>query len=299
VDVAVEAGLNDLHPHASALFLDLDNDGDQDLVVGGDGGVNLYENLGALRFHKRARLPFSSTVDSMAAADYDNDGRVDLYLCGHTASHPDQEESVLGIPVPVYDAQNGQPNLLLRNEGNWRFSDVTEVSGMGENNTRFTYAAAWEDFDNDGDQDLYVANDFGRNNLYRNDGGRFHDIAARAGVEDISSGMSVSWADYNRDGRMDVYVGNMFSGAGNRVTYQRQFRPGSDPQSLDYLRRMARGNSLFENRGGGVFEDVSVEMGVTMGRWAWASRFVDLNNDGWEDLAIVNGFVTNINPDDL
>ncbi len=84
-------------------------------------------------------------------------------------------------------------------------------------------AASWEDYDQDGDLDLYVANDFGRNNLYRNDDGQFVDVAAEAGVEDISAGMSVSWGDYNNDGQADLYVGNMFSSAGNRVTYQRQF----------------------------------------------------------------------------
>ena len=68
----------------------------------------------------------------------------------------------------------------------------------------FTITAA--DYDNDGDQDLYVANDYGRNNLYRNDNGHFSDVAHVAGVEDISAGMSVSWGDYNHDGHMDLYV---------------------------------------------------------------------------------------------
>ncbi len=298
-DVASLAGLDSLDPHSSALWLDLDNDADQDLVVAGDGGAMVYENRGALQFVKRAKLPFSSTVDSMAAADYDGDQLIDLYFCGHTAANAHQQESVLGVPIPVYDAENGQANLLVRNEGGFRFSDATERSGLDVNNSRFSYAAAWEDFDNDGDQDLYVANDFGRNNLYLNTGGVFTDIAASAGVEDISSGMSVSWADYNRDGYMDLYVGNMFSSAGNRIAYQRQFREGSDAESQGFIRRMARGNTLFENRGHGGFRDVSVDLGVTMGRWAWSSRFIDLNGDGWEDLAIANGFVTNVTPDDL
>lgn len=298
-DIASKTGLDSLDPTSSALILDLDNDGDQDLITGGDGGAAIYENQGKLTFALRARIPFSSVIDSMAAADFNNDSLIDFYLCGHTAAGAEQSESVLGVPLPVYDAENGPPNMLIRNIGGWKFEDVTEPTGLDKNNTRFTYAAAWEDFDNDGDQDLYVANDFGRNNLYRNDNGTFQDVAPDTGTEDISSGMSVSWADYNRDGWMDVYVGNMFSSAGNRVAYQRKFREGANENELGSIRRMARGNSLFGNRGPSGFADVSVESGLTMGRWAWASKFVDFNNDGWEDVAIVNGFVSNQAEDDL
>ena len=95
--------------------------------------------------------------------------------------------------------------------------DVTQETGLNQNNSRYTLSASWNDFDLDGDQDLYVANDFGRNNLYRNDEGKFIDIAAEAGVEDLSAGMGVCWGDYNQDGLMDLYVSNMFSSAGNRV----------------------------------------------------------------------------------
>ena len=160
-------------------------------------------------------------------------------------------------------------------------------------------AAAWDDYDNDGDQDLYVANDFGRNNLYQNVGGRFTDVAAQAGVEDIATGMSVSWGDYNRDGLMDVYVGNMYSSAGNRVTYQRKLIETQSDQVVAQVQRMARGNTLFANVGDHAFRDVSELAAVTMGRWAWASKFVDLNNDGWQDLVITNGYVTNTDSGDL
>ena len=299
IDRATASGLDWIDPFSSALFIDLDNDGDQDLVLGGDASVMFFANDGGGSFTDTLQVPFPTMVDSMAAADYDGNSFVDIYVCGHTPPGKDQSESVLGLPVPFYDANNGQPNILLKNIGNWRFEDVTETVGLNQNNARFSYAAAWEDYDNDGDLDLYVANDFGRNNLYRNTDGAFVDVAADAGVEDISSGMSADWADYDNDGWMDLYVGNMFSGAGNRITYQRHFRPGENDLKLSQMRRMARGNSLFRNTGTGRFQDVSEAANVTMGRWSWGSKFVDLNNDGWEDLVIGNGFVTARRHDDL
>ena len=298
-NAATESGLNSLAVSSSALLLDLDNDGDSDLVLGGEGSIRFFANNGQGEFAMRNRLEFPSRVESMAAADYDQDGWVDLYACGHTQSTQDQSESVLGIPIPVFDAQNGQPNLLVRNLGAWQFLDATRQAGLMSNNNRFSYAAAWEDYDNDGDQDLYVANDFGRNNLYRNDDGKFQDVAAQAGVEDIASGMSVAWADYNQDGWMDLYVGNMFSSAGNRLTYQRRYQIGEGRDHVDKLQRMARGNTLFINQGDGHFTDETLHSGTSMGRWAWSSVFADVNNDGREDLLIANGFVTNSRLDDL
>ena len=189
--------------------------------------------------------------------------------------------------------------MLLANLGGFRFGDVTAQVGLDQNNTRWSFAAAWEDFDRDGDPDLYVANDFGRNSLYRNDSGRFTDVAAGAGVEDMAAGMSVAWGDFNRDGGADLYIGNMFSAAGNRVSYQRQFAPGAG--DVPGLQRMARGNTLFAAAGDGAgnFTDVSVAAGVTAGDWAWSSAFADLNNDGWQDLVVANGYLTNSRQDDL
>ena len=124
-------------------------------------------------------------------------------------------------------------------------------------------------------------------------------MAAEAGVEDISAGMSVTWGDYNHDGLMDLYVSNMFSSAGNRVTYQRQFKPAAESDTRAAFQRHARGNSLFENAGDGTFRDVSDDAGVTMGRWAWASLFVDINNDSYEDLLVANGLRTGEDTGDL
>ncbi len=297
-EVSASAGVDFLDPSRSALFADFDNDGDQDLAVELDPHVLLLENDGQARFTERARASAPSTT-SLSAADFDADGDLDLYCCGYVL--PD---SANVTPLPYHDANNGRPNTLLRNDGAragepWSFVDATRESGLDENNRRFSFASSWEDYDDDGDLDCYVANDFGRNNLYRNESGRFRDVAAEAGVEDLAAGMGVSWADYDLDGDFDLYVSNMFSSAGERVAYQRRFLDGADAATRAGFQRHARGNSLFRNRGDGTFEDVSELAGVTMGRWAWGSIFTELDEDGWPDLFVPNGFVTGSDPADL
>ena len=199
-----------------------------------------------------------------------------------------------------HDAENGAANSLFHNDsagaGELAFTAVTQATGLDQNNRRWSFAASLEDFDDDGDQDLYVANYYGRNNLYRNESDpdgriRFVDIASTAGVEDSASGMSVAWGDYDRDGRMDVYVSNMFSAAGSRITSQDKFKTGTDDRIRDRFRRFARGNSLFRNAGD-QFEDVSIAANVNLGRWAWGSNFVDVNNDSWLDLVVANGYLS-------
>jgi hypothetical protein len=210
--------------------------------------------------------------------------------------------------VPYHDANNGAPNFLLHNEGKFKFTNATEATGMGVNNRKFTNAAAWEDFDNDGDMDLYCANDFGRKNLYRNDlikdgkrngAATFVDIATEAGVPDLGAGMSAAWADYNHDGHMDLYVANMFSSAGRRIASQKNFKADDTEENRKGLLRLARGNSLFKNNGNGTFEDLGESSGTFLGRWAWASLFADFNNDSWEDIYVCNGFYTRPDPGDL
>ncbi len=292
LDVSAQAAVDYLELTRSALAIDLDNDGDQDLVAVRSAHLVVLANDGTARFHPAAVLPLEGAV-SASAADFDGDGDLDLYGTGYR--NPDE-----GLPpTPYYDANNGQRNRLYRNDGGLELTDVTVEVGLDRNNSRFSFAAVWEDYDDDGDPDLYVANDFGRNNLYRNTDGMFSDVAAEAGVEDISAGMGASWGDFDRDGRMDLYVSNMFSSAGGRVTYQRRFRTDEDATTRDYYRRHTRGNSLFRNAGDGGFTDVSEEAGVTMGRWAWGARFADLDNDGWPDIVVPNGFLTNDLTDDL
>ncbi|MCP4847893.1 MAG: VCBS repeat-containing protein [Verrucomicrobiaceae bacterium] len=285
---------------ASALILDFDNDGDCDLAVSQDFKILFMDNLGEARFELALGLSTHAQTFSISAADFDLDGDLDLFLCGYNPAADRSESGALGEPLPYHDAQNGGRNMLLRNDGDWEFVEVTAAVGLDQNNNRFSFAASWEDYDNDGDPDLYVSNDYGRNNLYRNDGGMFIDVAAKLGVEDMSAGMSANWADFNRDGALDLYISNMFSSAGNRITYQRQFKPGAGDKLIAGYRRHARGNSLFEGRlDGGQFRDASVSAGVTMGRWAWGSRFADINNDGWQDLVVANGFISAPDTGDL
>ena len=200
-DASARAGVDWLDTTRSALLLDLDNDGDQDLVCGISRHLLVMENDGTGKFTLRSSPAAPQRTYSICAADYDNDGDLDIYACGYTR-HEDFLNnplvSVLSIPTPYHDARNGGPNVLLRNDGDFNFSDATQASGLNDNNDRFSHAAVWEDFDNDGDIDLYVANDFGRNNLYQNQHGKFADVAAASGTEDMAAGMGLAIEDYNQ-----------------------------------------------------------------------------------------------------
>jgi hypothetical protein len=302
-DASARAAVDILDITRSALFVDLDNDDDQDLAVATISHLLLFENDGAGKFALRVRLADVQDAHSLTATDFDNDGLLDLYVCSYRGNASGSMGSP--TPIPIHDATNGGRNLLFRNvierrpEPEWKFVDVTSQVGLDEDNQRWSYAAAWEDYDNDGDQDLYVANDFGRNTLYRNDKGRFSMTAAEAGIREAAFGMSVTWGDYNQDGQPDAYVSNMFSGAGNRITNQPQFQPSASSEVRQALRFTARGNTLFENQGDGKFRDVSESAGVTMGRWAWSSLFCDINNDSRPDLLVGNGFLTREDTGDL
>ncbi|MEC7696008.1 MAG: VCBS repeat-containing protein [Planctomycetota bacterium] len=307
-------GVDWIHNSPSANFADFDNDGDPDIAVVVAGGIILSSNEGD-HFEQRAFISTADDTRSLSVAEYHSDGKQDGFVCvyGPDGTITDRESAIAGISYRgslYHDATEGGPNTLLRNLGDWQFANTTEEMGLNDANHRLTLAASWEDFDNDGDMDLYVANDYAPNSLFRNDLmesaadsdppiRKFTDIAEEVGASDQANGMSVSWADHNRDGWMDLYIGNMFSSAGNRVTTQKGFKEGADEDVRATLKRFARGNTLLENQGDGTFKDTSEAAGVTMGRWAWSSPFVDLNNDGWQDMFIVNGFITGDDKRDL
>ena len=300
-DITEAAGVAVLDRTSQSLFADVENDGDADLILLTRTGPLLFVNDGKARFtRERDAFQFTQALQgsltSGALADYDRDGFLDLYLCAYGYFIGVSEDKA-GPPSPYHDAQNGSPNVLLRNNGRGRFVDVTNQVGLDHNNDRFSFAAAWADYDDDGWPDLLVANDFGRKNLYRNEGEpggqrRFKDVAASAGVEDYGAGMSAAFLDYDNDGRLDIYTGNMWTAAGQRVTAAAGFKPDVSPDIREIYRRHARGNSLFRNQGKGIFTDVTLDAHAEFGRWAWASDTLDFDNDGWEDLYVVNGMFT-------
>jgi hypothetical protein len=311
---ATDAGTDYLDHTSAALFLDLDNDGDQDLALATPAGIVLLENEGGAKFANRGTLHTdSSDCHSLTAADFDLDGDLDLYL---TFALGDVFEGEEAGEFRFHDARDGGRNQLFGNDGGWSFSELTDDVGLGEGNDRHSLAAAWADYDLDGDPDLYVANDYGPNQLYRNDAGSepdgrsepdwrasepdwrtFVEVAAAAGVQDFGAGMSVSWGDYDRDGLIDLYVGNMFSNAGRRITGQGGFLGTASKNLLSIYKRFAKGNTLFRQGPAGAFNERSGHS--EMGRWAWSSVFADLDNDGWEDLFVANGYITGPESDDL
>ncbi len=297
-DISENSGTNFRERTHSALFLDLDNDHDQDLVLATNAAIIVMSNDGQGKFRLVTEGSFPN-IYSLAAADYDQDGDLDIYATSYARQDLLDKHAGLTLePIPYHDANNGAPNALFENQGKFQFVDVTNKVGLESNNKRWSFAASWEDFDNDGDMDLYVANDFGRNNLYRNEKGFFTDVAQKWGVEDIASGMGVSFGDYDRDGYMDLYVSNMFSAAGKRIAFQDQFQSQANSLTRQHFQRLARGNTLFRNTGTS-FEDLSESSRVSMGRWSWGSLFVDINNDGWQDIIAPNGYITNTKTDDL
>jgi Flp pilus assembly protein TadD/peroxiredoxin len=300
-DITDSAGLGVLDDSASSLFADVDNDGDEDLVLATATTPLLFSNDGHGRFTRAADAfqfarPPQGVLTSMSAADYDRDGYLDLYLCVYSYFFGAGEDKA-GTPAPYYDARNGPPGILLRNDRHGHFVDATNAAGLDTGNDRYHFAAAWGDYDGDGWPDLLVANDFGTKNLYHNLGARnggvtFEDVAPAAGVLDHGAGMSATFFDYDNDGRPDIYTGNMWSAPGQRVTSAPAFQPDATPEVRALYQRHVRGNSLFHNLGGGRFDDVTVPSRAAMGRWAWSSDAFDFDSDGWEDLYIVNGMLT-------
>lgn len=280
------------------LLIDLDNDGDQDLVSTVRANIVLCYNDGKGVFAERKVLRYNDVADiySITAADPDNDGDLDLYACRYVTGG-----LVGGVPTPYHDADNGATNFYWRNDGDREWREVSNLIGLGQNNTKFSLGACWEDIDNDGDLDLYVANDFGRNNLYINDGrGLFKDEAVARGADDLGAAMGASIADVDDDGDMDILVTNMFSSAGRRIATQTDKFMEGEAQEVhkDYVRH-ARGNTLLLNDGSGVFTDATESAGIAVGGWAWGAQFLDINNDGREDIYSPNGFLTNTDSKDL
>ena len=300
-DITETSGLGVLENTACALFADIDNDGRQDLIVVRTTGPLLFLNEGSGKFRlKPDAFPFvtppQGTFTGAAIADYDRDGWLDIYFCLYAYY---QGADQYRYPMPYFDAENGPPNFMMRNNRDQSFRDVTKQSGLDKNNTRYSFCCSWGDYKGDNWPDLYVVNDFGRKNLYRNNGdGTFTDVAREAGVEDIGAGMSGAWIDFDNDGREDLYVADMWTAAGIRVTEQDNFQKDTGQEARALYRKHAMGNCLYQNKGD-HFEDVGMRSGTTMGRWAWSSDAWDFNHDGFADIYIANGMVTATASEDL
>jgi tetratricopeptide (TPR) repeat protein/peroxiredoxin len=301
-DVTEAAGVGVLDNTPCALFADVRNDGHQDLLVVRATGPLLFLNQGNGKFRLKpdafrfAQEP-QGTFTGAAFGDYDRDGWLDVYFCLYSYY---QGLDQYRFPTPYYDAQNGPPNFLFRNNRDGSFTDVTAQAGLNQNNNRYSFDCHWCDFDNDGWPDLYVVNDFGRKNLYRNKGdGTFSDVAEEAGVLDIGPGMSACWFDYDNDGKQDLYVSDMWEASGLRVTMQEAFMKGAPAGVHALYRRHAKGNALFHNQGNGHFADRSAVAGVETAGWSWSSHAWDFDHDGYPDLYIANGMISGPNKQDL
>ena len=297
IENAASAGVDFLDNTRGVLLCDFDNDGDQDLAVAVGANILIAYNDGTGIFTERAALRMTDPADvySMTAGDPDNDGDLDIYACRYVLGG-----IMGGVPTPYHDADNGAANFFWRNDGNQKWTESAAAVGLDDNNHKFSMAAVWHDLDDDGDLDLYVSNDFGRNNLYINDGqGHFSDQAIALGADDIGAAMGVSVADYDRDGDSDILVTNMFSSAGRRIATQpdRFMKGQAQDVHKDYVRH-ARGNTLLANEGG-KFVDKTESSQMTVGGWGWGASFIDFNNDGYADIYSPNGFVTSEKSKDL
>ncbi len=292
VDGTIAARANWLDRSLSALFLDIDNDGDQDLAVALNADIGLGINDGTGVFTSWGKLEGTGEEEifSLSAADPDLDGDLDLYACRYVAAG-----LMGGVPTPYFDAYGGAGNFYWRNDGGGIFTNATKEVGLGFNNEKYSLASTWEDFDRDGDPDLYVSNDFGRNTYYRNDRGYFRELAVELGVDDMAASMGISCADVELDGDVDIYVSNIYSPEGLRVTAEAPFLGRQPPELVPNYRRCARGNTLLLARGDGTFEDASEQAGVNAAGWSWGGIFVDFEDDGLEDLYVPNGFISSRN----
>ena len=283
-DVTEKAGLAHSGWGQGVCVGDYDNDGYPDLFVTYYGKNVLYHNNGNGTFtdvSDKAHVAGNGTWSTGCAfLDYDRDGELDLFVATYvdldmkTVPQPGERASCMWKGAPVMCGPRGLPwgkNMLYHNHGDGTFEDVSAKAKIGQTNGHYGFSVSTLDFDDDGWPDIYVACDSTPSILYHNNrDGTFTDVAVVAGAafnEDgkEQAGMGSTIGDYNGDGRLDIFKTNF-----------------SDDTA-----------TLYRNNGDGTFDDVtfSAGLGLHTRYLGWGTMFVDVDNDGWPDLLLVNGHV--------
>ncbi len=247
--------------------------------------VTRESGIGFISASSREKKYIVESVNGgVAMFDYDGDGRLDIYLLNSCTV----EGVLAGRACP--------PAALYRNLGNGRFEEMAAKAGIAEPGWAMGVSVA--DYDNDGDDDLYVTC-FGANKLYRNRGdGRFEDVTASAGVGDTRFSTGSAWGDYDRDGDLDLMVTNYVA---FRLEDLPQFGKGAlcqyknIPVQCGPRGLAGAGDTLYRNNGDGTFTDVSMKAGVedTPGYYGLGVVWSDFDNDGWPDIFVANDTVPN------
>ncbi len=281
VDVAAEVGLADMNPQGEGACMgsewaDIDNDGYEDVVIFKWGTVELFRNRQGKSFERiteSAGMPKWANVGCATWFDYDRDGRIDLFLAGYWPDNVRLEklENTRIMPESFEYANNGGRKWLLRNASDGRFEDVTQSVGI--NSTRWTLAVIAADFNGDAFPDLFLANDYGVSEMFVNEEGRrFREVGKESGVGYApKSGMNAAVGDVLNQGRLAIYETNI-SEEGVLLQGNNLWFPAAD--------------------GSMKFDNVASVMGVELGGWSFGAQFGDLNNDGFVDLYLTNGYVS-------
>jgi hypothetical protein len=276
-EVGAAAGLAALNRPGEGVSMgsvwgDYDNDGHEDVLVYRYGYLALFRNVDGRRFEDvTERMGLRKWVNSNGAVwlDYDRDGRLDLYVTAYFRGDIDlwHLTSTRIMENSFEFADNGGRNLLFHNTGSG-FEDVTEQMGVGS--THWTLAATAADFNEDGWSDLYLANDYGPEQVFLNQQGKGFKETTEGLESESKSGMAVALGDVYNRGHLDAFVTNI--------------------SERGYL---FQNNNLRLNQmsSGGTFNNVA-EGAVTDAGWAWGAQFGDFNNDGTNELYVANGFVS-------
>ena len=281
-DIAKELGVGSINDEGTgssmgAVWSDINNDGFEDLFVYKWGKPRLFLNNGGDGFEdisEGANLPKWVNANAAIWLDYNNDGLVDLLIGGyyHEEINLWKLENTLIMPESFEYANNGGRNYLLENQGDKTFKDVTFSNGL--TTTKWTLALGAIDFDGNGYQDIFIANDYSVDELYMNLGeDGFVEVGKEARIGYApKSGMNVSIADIMNKDQFSVYVSNITE-MGILLQGNNMWVPTEADEKL-----------VFSNRAGA--------MGIELGGWSYGSQFGDLNNDGYQDLYLANGYIS-------